>query len=62
MQEVLPLHGAHLNFFLLAFVALRRVDFHGSSCTAESLMEDLPVVLDLELVNAPLGPEGIHLL
>lgn len=58
MQEVLPLHCVNLNFFLLAFVALRRVDFHGSSCTAVSLMADLPAILDPELVNAPLGPEG----
>lgn len=47
MQEVLPLHCVNLNFFLLAFVALRKVDFHGSSCTAESFIADLSVVLDL---------------
>lgn len=58
MQEVLPLHSVNLNFFLLAFVALRKVDFHGSSCTAGSCIADLSVVLDLQLVNAPLGPEG----
>lgn len=54
----LPLQCVNLNFFLLAFVALKRVDFCESSCTAESLMADLPAVLDPELVNAPLGPEG----
>lgn len=58
MQKVLALHCVHLNFFLLAFVVLRMGDFFGSSCKTESLVAELPVALDLELINAPLGPEG----